>query len=189
MKHLLGILLLSAFVGHSRAMEPTKAQLLFERCAMGVFIKEPVRTYIVEGAGLNGSSLEVPFISTGHTARLDDGTLVTFEQLAYQAEVIAKEGKDASEAAFEHLDDKRAHVRVIAFEVLCLIAKKTPEGYRFGRPGGEFDGNQEWQEKAKRELKMWIAEQAGADQPASRPADKAPVKDQPSTPTPKDGPR
>lgn len=33
------------------------------------------------------------------------------------------------------------------------------------------------------------AEQAGADQPATKPADKPPVKDQPSTPTPKDGPR
>ena len=31
--------------------------------------------------------------------------------------------------------------------------------------------------------------QAGADQPATKPADKPPVKDQPSTPTPKDGPR
>ena len=32
-------------------------------------------------------------------------------------------------------------------------------------------------------------EQAGADQPATKPADKSPVKDQPSTPTPKAGPR
>ena len=32
-------------------------------------------------------------------------------------------------------------------------------------------------------------EQAGADQPATKPADKPPVKDQPSTPTPKVGPR
>jgi len=32
-------------------------------------------------------------------------------------------------------------------------------------------------------------EQAGADQPATKPADKAPAKDQPSTPTSKDGPR
>jgi len=32
-------------------------------------------------------------------------------------------------------------------------------------------------------------EQAGADQPATKPADKPPVKDQPSTPTSKDGPR
>ena len=32
-------------------------------------------------------------------------------------------------------------------------------------------------------------EQAGAGQPATKPADKAPVKDQPSTPTSKDGPR
>jgi len=51
---------------------------------------------------------------------------------------------------------------------------------------------------AKSELK-WIAvpnglisqqaEQAGAGQPATKAADKAPVKDQPSTPTSKDGPR
>jgi hypothetical protein len=33
------------------------------------------------------------------------------------------------------------------------------------------------------------AEQAGTDQPATKPADKPPVKDQPSTPTSKDGPR
>ena len=33
------------------------------------------------------------------------------------------------------------------------------------------------------------SEQAGADQPATKPADKAPVKDQPTTPTPKDSPR
>jgi hypothetical protein len=33
------------------------------------------------------------------------------------------------------------------------------------------------------------AEQAGADQPATKPADKPPVKDQPSTPTSKDVPR
>jgi hypothetical protein len=33
------------------------------------------------------------------------------------------------------------------------------------------------------------AEQAGADQPATKPADKTPVKIQPSTPTSKDGPR
>ena len=32
-------------------------------------------------------------------------------------------------------------------------------------------------------------EQAGADQPATQPADKPPVKDQPSTPTPKEVPR
>jgi hypothetical protein len=32
-------------------------------------------------------------------------------------------------------------------------------------------------------------EQAGAGQPATQPADKVPVKDQPSTPTPKDAPR
>jgi hypothetical protein len=32
-------------------------------------------------------------------------------------------------------------------------------------------------------------EQAGADQPATKPADKPPVKDQPSTPTSKDAPR
>ena len=32
-------------------------------------------------------------------------------------------------------------------------------------------------------------EPAGADQPATKPADKPPVKDQPSTPTSKDGPR
>jgi len=33
------------------------------------------------------------------------------------------------------------------------------------------------------------AEQAGADQPATKPADNVPAKDQPSTPTPKDLPR
>jgi hypothetical protein len=33
------------------------------------------------------------------------------------------------------------------------------------------------------------AEHAGADQPATKPADKVPSNDQPSTPTPKDGPR
>jgi hypothetical protein len=33
------------------------------------------------------------------------------------------------------------------------------------------------------------AQQAGADQPATKPADKPPVKDQPSTPTSKDLPR
>ena len=33
------------------------------------------------------------------------------------------------------------------------------------------------------------AQQAGADQPAASPADKVPAKIQPSTPTPKDGPR
>ncbi|MCX6866294.1 MAG: hypothetical protein NTV46_08785 [Verrucomicrobia bacterium] len=33
------------------------------------------------------------------------------------------------------------------------------------------------------------AEQVGADQPATKPADKPPVKNQPSTPTSKDGPR
>ncbi len=33
------------------------------------------------------------------------------------------------------------------------------------------------------------AEQAGADQPATKPADKVPAKGQPSTPTPKGGPR
>ena len=33
------------------------------------------------------------------------------------------------------------------------------------------------------------AEQAGADQPATKPADRPSVKDQPSTPTPKGGPR
>lgn len=30
--------------------------------------------------------------------------------------------------------------------------------------------------------------EAGADQPATKPTDKSPVKEQPSTPTPKDGP-
>ena len=33
------------------------------------------------------------------------------------------------------------------------------------------------------------AEHAGADKSATKPADKPPVKDQPTTPTPKDGPR
>jgi hypothetical protein len=40
--------------------------------------------------------------------------------------------------------------------------------------------------KALNDLK---AEQAGADQPATKPADKPPVKSQTSTPTSKDGPR
>ena len=34
-----------------------------------------------------------------------------------------------------------------------------------------------------------LAEQAGADQPATKPADKVPAKTKPSPPTPKDGPR
>jgi hypothetical protein len=41
----------------------------------------------------------------------------------------------------------------------------------------------------KHSPKQKPAEQAGADQPATKPADKPPVKGQPSTPTPKDGPR
>lgn len=38
---------------------------------------------------------------------------------------------------------------------------------------------------------IWKRErqQAGADHPATKPVDQPPVKDQPSTPTPKDGPR
>ena len=60
-----------------------------------------------------------------------------------------------------------------------------------------------WDSAIKNKLAEWIdvrieeiesdidnkAEQAGADQPATKPADKPPVKDQPSTPTSKDGPR
>jgi hypothetical protein len=154
MKHLLGIVIFSVFVMHSLAKEPTKAQSLFERCARGVFLNEPIRMQIVAGG------LEVPFISTGHTARLDDGALVSFERLAYQAEVIAKEGRPASEEAFKHLEDEMPHMRVIAFEVLVRIAGKAPEGYYFGRPGGEFEGNKKWRENAKLELRKWDAEQA-----------------------------
>jgi hypothetical protein len=40
----------------------------------------------------------------------------------------------------------------------------------------------------KKKLKLNV-EQAGADQPATKPADKVPAKIQPSTPTPKDLPR
>jgi hypothetical protein len=38
-------------------------------------------------------------------------------------------------------------------------------------------------------ITVLYGEQAGADQPATKPADKPPVKDQPSTPTSKDAPR
>lgn len=38
-------------------------------------------------------------------------------------------------------------------------------------------------------VEKYKSEPAGADQPATKPADKPPVKDQPSTPTPKDAPR
>ena len=40
-----------------------------------------------------------------------------------------------------------------------------------------------------RKLIQKHAEQTGAGRPATKPADKPPVKDQPSPPTPKDGPR
>jgi hypothetical protein len=43
--------------------------------------------------------------------------------------------------------------------------------------------------KKKREILEQEAEQAGADQPATKFADKVPAKVQPSTPTSKDGPR
>jgi hypothetical protein len=39
------------------------------------------------------------------------------------------------------------------------------------------------------ELPKLNGEQAGADQPATKPADKVPAKVKPSTPTSKDGPR
>jgi hypothetical protein len=51
------------------------------------------------------------------------------------------------------------------------------------KPGQGIWGRQEWANDSK------DAEQAGADQPATKPADKPPVKGQPSTPTSKDGPR
>ena len=38
-------------------------------------------------------------------------------------------------------------------------------------------------------IEIKAAEQAGADQPATKPADKQPVKDQPSPPTSADHPR
>jgi hypothetical protein len=43
--------------------------------------------------------------------------------------------------------------------------------------------------RSENEVKQHNAEPAGADQPATRPADKAPVKDQPSSPMSKDAPR
>ena len=46
-----------------------------------------------------------------------------------------------------------------------------------------------WQPWSRAKAIKWKAEQAGADQPATKPADKPPVKDQPSTPTPKVVPR
>jgi hypothetical protein len=42
---------------------------------------------------------------------------------------------------------------------------------------------------AAKAIKQEEAEQPGAAQPATKPADKTPGKGQPSTPTPKDGPR
>jgi len=56
---------------------------------------------------------------------------------------------------------------------------------------GLFDLNDKDFQKALIEARKVVekAEQAGADQPATKPADKPQVKDQPSTPTSKDLPR
>ena len=50
-------------------------------------------------------------------------------------------------------------------------------------------GAQHREERRKASQNASKAGQAGADQPATKPADKVPANDQPSTPTPKDAPR
>lgn len=133
----------------------TKARELFEQCSRKEFIEDTnPRMQTIEGG------LQVPLLSTGHTADLGDGVVVDFDVLMYQSELIAKEGMAAFDEVFTHLDDEQDYMRCIAFEALVRITQMRPEGYYFGRPGGAFDGNREWCERTRQTWKEWKAEQA-----------------------------
>ena len=93
----------------------------------------------------------------------------------YFAAFIPQEGMIAGEFADSTIEGGDMHKMALAIQwmgELCM-------GYKFYVTD----------KKAREACEQEIAEQAGADQPASKPADTPPVKDQPSTPTQKDGPR
>lgn len=87
-----------------------------------------------------------------------------------------------------HFGDRQGErIAPFRFEVVnrktkekCVLVIEESDDFEFT---GRFKFTWEWPQKADQ------AEQAGADQPATEPADKAPVKDQPSPPTLKDAPR
>jgi hypothetical protein len=135
------------------------------------------------------STDEFPRVVSGPMVPLDDGREIHCATLDNQGELVAAGGRSSFDVAFKHLDDKRIYMRWIAAEALIRITGKEPLWYWFGTPGKPFNGDDNWSSRAKTEWMKWKAEQAGADQPATKPADKSPVKDQPSTPTSKDAPR
>lgn len=117
---------------------------------------------------------------------MDGGTKVHSAVLRYQGEIIAKEGVKAFDVAFHYLNDDRVHMRWIAVDVLGRITGKRPLWYLYGKPGQVFQGDPDWSDRAKKEWTKWKTEQPGGDQPATKPVDKPPAKDQPLTPTSKD---
>ena len=77
--------------------------------------------------------------------------------------------------------------------MMALIDSYLPDKYRLGYTGSSeavpiLEGKRDTVTEAANPTNK-KGEQPGADQPATKPADKDPVKDQPSTPTSKDGPR
>ena len=164
------------------AAEPSKASLLFEQFARGEFLKD-TRVQVVPGVG------EIPLEQSGPKVEVEKGNVVHCSVLEYQALVVTREGPSAFDAAFSHLDDDRVYMRWIAAKALILITGQKPLWYWFGTPGTPFSGDANWSSRAKTTWLKWKAEQSGADKPATKPADKSPVKNQPLTPTSKGGPR
>ena len=117
-------------------------------------------------------------LRTNLISRERNGTLVNIE-LQFDLRKIAKpvgtpiEIKDVIEAIAKVVRENLAERQC---KVTTLIVNANPDQ-------GEY----------RRIIETTIphdkTEQAGADQPATQPADKNPVKDQPSTPTPKVSPR
>jgi hypothetical protein len=100
--------------------------------------------------------------------------------------LIYPETQVGSEVPGAKFGDMRAITRVYDLERMAIVDSSKPYRYCEDAPL-RYDpllvllaGNG---------LSFNKPNNSGADQPATKPADKAPVKDQPSTPTPKDAPR
>jgi hypothetical protein len=149
--------------------------------------------------------------------RRDGKVIISVENISNDFIAISKDPQRSSINYFSggKWDQDSANVILCDTELLDHVILRPPKGEKYRRTAQivcEIPSSHEGDSMAEIKLKLGAyfpsihdylefsvvakvtleierGEQAGADQPATKPADKPPVKDQPSTPTPKDGPR
>ena len=121
-------------------------------------------------------------------------------ELLKQAEILAMSGDDGIEAVLGALRHRDFYVRVIAALALdrLLSVEYAKNIYAIGDKSELWLPPQEDNALVRRYIErsrqcfpvhFKKAQQPGADQPATKPADNVPVKDHPPSPASKDGPR